>query len=301
MELKYKYIILVCLVIAVLSPLSDGKRSLSGRSRTSSSGSRGSSTRRVTQTHYSPPPVSKPSSTSVHHAPNADHVKLTHGGVNSQPTQNKPASYGWNVPNQQNSAVNKPPLNAGPPPAYSPHNVPGGAKTNIHEPPPAYKPNNAAPPSYPGNNQPVGGASYPKQTYNTQSGSGYPHGTGAAAGAHPVSHNTGGVHSPIYAHTVRPIAAGAGGSYHPTGSIQPGFYPHQTGASQSYHPPPPPPGGFPAGVHPVGGGGFYPQQYPQQASPVFAGSGVQPGFYPAGSFPGRSSSGPGLGKNLHAF
>lgn len=228
--------ILVLSALLLLSPLSEGKRTLGGGGRKTSSSGGGHTTRRQQDTHVTKPTYNTNSGNS-----HADQAKLSYPNYNSQP--NRPANgappasnsqpIGWNVggSNQQQGHA------AGPPPAYSASNVAGGAKTNMHEPPPAYqKPNYGAPP--PNYNQATGthygSASYPQQVpagatyhspnnlppgatlYNSppQMGGGYPMGGGgyhAPAGGYPMG---GGYHAP-------------GGGYYPANSVPAGasYYP----------------------------------------------------------------------------
>uniref|UniRef100_A0A1B0AK12 Uncharacterized protein n=1 Tax=Glossina pallidipes TaxID=7398 RepID=A0A1B0AK12_GLOPL len=182
-----KSIALVCIFLVISITISEGKRTVGGGSRKSSSS--GYSTRRQPSTS-----VTKPSYSDNSHA---DQAKLSYPNYNSQP--NRPASapnqnsppIGWNVPNQQG--------HAGPPPAYSSSNVAGGAKTNIYEQPPVYqKPNNAPPPPnysqatgshlgsgtyyHPQGNMPPGAMYYPSNPHMPSGGyapgghSYYPHG-----------------------------------------------------------------------------------------------------------------------------
>uniref|UniRef100_A0A1I8MYA4 Uncharacterized protein n=1 Tax=Musca domestica TaxID=7370 RepID=A0A1I8MYA4_MUSDO len=249
---------LVLSALLVLSPLSEAKRALGGGGRKTSSGG-GHTTRRQPDTHVTKPTYSISSGNS-----HADQAKLSYPNYNAQP--NRPASapsssnsqpIGWNVPNNQHGA-------AGPPPAYSPSNVAGGAKTNLHEPPPAYqKPNYGAPP--PNYNQATGthygSASYPQQ--QLPAGATY--------------------HSP---NNLPP-----GATLYNSPSHVPGGYPMAGGYPMGggYHAP----GG--------GGGGYYPaNSVPAGASYFPAGGQLPPGAVLYSSPPQQTSSGLGFGSGLAA-
>ncbi|XP_061398312.1 nascent polypeptide-associated complex subunit alpha, muscle-specific form-like [Musca vetustissima] len=247
-------VVLVLSALLVLSPLSEAKRALGGGNRKSGGGH---TTRRQPDTHVTKPTYSISSGNS-----HADQAKLSYPNYNAQP--NRPASapsssnsqpIGWNVPNNQHPA--------GPPPAYSPSNVAGGAKTNVHEPPPVYqKPNYAAPP--PNYNQATGthygSASYPQQ--QLPAGATY--------------------HSP---NNLPP-----GATYYNNPSHVPGGYPMAGGYPMG--------GGYHA---PGGGGGYYPpNSVPAGASYFPAGGQLPPGAVLYSSPPQQTSSGLGFGSGLAA-
>lgn len=131
-------IFLFGLVLTQVFDLSEAKRNWGKKP---SSGS--SSTGRQPSTSSNSGHVTKPSySTNGGHS-NYENSRLSYSNTNNAPkpagsSAGQPAPIGWNVPNAQKGAPQ------GPPPAYSPSNTAGGAKTNLHEPAPAY----AAPPSY---------------------------------------------------------------------------------------------------------------------------------------------------------
>ncbi|XP_073830367.1 uncharacterized protein [Musca autumnalis] len=250
-------IVLVLSALLLLSPpLSEAKRALGGGGRKTSSGG-GHTTRRQPDTHVTKPTYSVSSGNS-----HADQAKLSYPNYNAQP--NRPASapsssnnqpIGWNVPNNQHAA--------GPPPAYSPSNVAGGAKTNIHEPPPVYqKPNYGAPP--PNYNQATGthygSASYPQQ--QLPAGATYHSPNNLPPGAtlyNNPSHVPGGY----------PMAGGypmGGGGYHaPSG----GYYPaNSVPAGASY---------FPAGGQLPPGAVMYSSPPQQTSSGLGFGSGLAAG------------------------
>lgn len=228
----HRYVVAVVLSVLLLhSPLIEGKRTLGGGGRKTSSPSGGYSTRRQPQTSVTKPTYNTNSGNS-----HAEQAKLSYPNYNSQP--NRPANtpqqntqpIGWNVPPNQGHA-------AGPPPAYSASNVAGGAKTNMHEPPPVYtKPNyNAPPPNYaqatgtqyggaptyhnPGqmpagatyhspNNLPPGATYYNNPSHVPGYGGGYPGGASypMQGGSYPMQ---GGYHAP------------AGATYVPAGGAMP--------------------------------------------------------------------------------
>ncbi|KAI8116644.1 hypothetical protein FF38_04780 [Lucilia cuprina] len=258
---KLVLVLVVCgLVIA--APICEAKRALGGSNRKSSGG--GYTTRRqptsVTKPSYN---TNSGSSSSNSHA---DAAKLSYPNYNSQP--NRPASagapatnsqpIGWNVPNQGH---------AGPPPAYSASNVPGGAKTNMHEAPPVYqKPNyGAAPPSY-----------------NQATGTNY--------GA-PQYHQPGALPAGATYHNPNNLPPGA--TYYNNPSHVPGGYP----AGGSY-----PAAGYGGGYHAPAGSNYYqsPQNLPQGATYLPAGNALPPGAVLYSSPPQQSSSGLGFGSGLAA-
>uniref|UniRef100_A0A1A9WZJ9 Mucin-like domain-containing protein n=1 Tax=Glossina brevipalpis TaxID=37001 RepID=A0A1A9WZJ9_9MUSC len=240
----------------------------SGGSRRSSS----SSYSNVRRTSYNKP--NSGSSSYSHSNPSLSHSGLTslsYSGYNTQAkrpsstntlsatrsTQNNAARptvspIGWNVP----------PKSQGPPPAYSPTNPVGGAKTNIHEPAPSYKPNNAAPPSYSqstNRQQPTTATHYNSQHSSANYNRNRYNSTGGGSGS--------GVHTPITAtnaHNVQssyprqqmpagatyyPSASSlpAGATYHSPGSLPPGATYHSAGSlppGATYHPG----GSLPAGA-----------------------------------------------------
>ncbi|XP_037905504.1 vegetative cell wall protein gp1-like isoform X3 [Hermetia illucens] len=275
-QIMGKHTITIVLLIALLSiaHLSDAKRTLSGRRGGSSS----SSSRRghtYSSGHVTKPTFQQPSNS------HADVAKLSYPNYNQQP--NRPAQpqvpsapapqpantrpIGWNVPPKQEApavAVNKAPVqSAGPPPQYTPHNVPGGAKTNINEQPPPYSA--------------VGGA-----------------GVAGGLGAAHVAHQQPVYHQPNYgqpqSHGMYPQQ-----TYHPSGGY-PQAPPSYPGGAPQMYPAHGAPQMYPVGGHPV-------STFPVNSQPVYQGAAIQPGFYPAGSMPVgavQGSSGPGFGSGLLA-
>ncbi|KAM7346959.1 uncharacterized protein ACRADG_006662 isoform 1-T2 [Cochliomyia hominivorax] len=263
--------LVVALVVSafiIAAPVCEAKRALGGSNRKTSGGSY--------TTKRQPTSVTKPSyntnSGSSSGNSHADAAKLSYPNYNSQP--NRPASaptsnnqpIGWNVPNN---------ANPGPPPVYSPANVAGGAKTNIHEPPPVYqKPNYGAPPSY---NQATG-TNYGQPTY---------HNPGSVpAGAQVYSPNNLPPGATLYNNPAQ-----IPGGYNPAGSSYPmgGSY-HAPGSYGGYH--------APGGAAPT----YYqsPQNLPQGATYVQPGSALPPGAVLYSSPPQQTSSGLGFGSGLAA-
>lgn len=255
----------VALVVSALilaAPICEAKRALGGSNRKSSGG--GYTTRRQ-PTSVTKPTYNTQSSSSNSHP---DPVKLSYPSSNAQPSHpvnNAPTSnnqpIGWNVPGH----------NQGPPPGYTPANVAGGAKTNIHEPPPVYqKPNYAAPP-------PAGGQ-YPP-SYNQATGTNY----GAPTYHNPNNLPPGATvyNNPSQIPGGYPM--GGAGGYPSHGAYpQHGSYPQQSGYPAA--------GGYP--------GNYYqsPQNLPQGATFVQPGSALPPGAVLLSSPPQQSSSGLGFGK-----
>uniref|UniRef100_A0A1I8PNQ1 Uncharacterized protein n=1 Tax=Stomoxys calcitrans TaxID=35570 RepID=A0A1I8PNQ1_STOCA len=251
-------ILVIAVLCAIFSPLSEGRKTVGGGGRKSGGG--GHSTRRQPDTHSVTKPTYNTNSGNSH----ADQAKLSYPNYNSQP--NRPATNGASNPSNTNSQpigwnVNQQQSHAGPPPAYSASNVPGGAKTNMHEPPPVYqKPNyGAAPP--PNYNQATGThyghASYPQQV---------------PAGAT--------YHSP---NNLPP-----GATLYNSPSHVPGGYPMAGGYPMG--------GGYHAPA-----GGYYPaNSVPAGASYFPAGGALPPGAVMYSSPPQQSSSGLGFGSGILA-
>lgn len=246
----------ILLSIYLLVPfVCEAKRSMGGSNRKTGGG--GYTTRKTEHTS-----VTKPTYNTNSGNANADHVALSYGNSHSQPhslpsapnSQNSPP-IGWNVPKS----------NAGPPPAYSPSNTAGGAKTNVYEQPPSYqKPNYAAPP--PNYAQATGSHSVPLgATYhspnNLPPGSTY-YG-GAPAGAT--------YHSP---HNLPP-----GATYYNNPSHIPGGYG----------------GAYPAYGSPGGSPYHSPAALPQGATYYSSQSALPPGAIFYSSPPQQTSSGLGFG------
>jgi len=258
---------IVVLLLLIVSDVTVGKRIFSG--------SRKSSPSRSTASRVTPSYSSRSSSNS-----HADAAKLSYPNYNSQP--NKAASapssnhgtapaYGWNVPKNQ-----------GPPPAYSPHNPVGGAKTNLNEKPPAYNPSYAS-----GSNvhAPISATNMRNSQSGIPAGATYHSPGNLPAGA--TYHSPGNLPAGATYHSPGNIPAGA--SYHPSGYPTQGGGYHQPSYNPGYHAPPPSYGG---GYHPS------PAQMPAGATYLQPGSAL-----PAGavfmSQPPRSS-GLGFGSGLLA-